>query len=292
MINPREIRYRIAGIKNTRKITRAMKMVAAAKLRRVLDSTICLRHYAHSIRAMKDHIMTQLPELAQKSFEGSIPETKVGVLFFTGDKGLCGSFNINLIKEFDRFTSTMPDAEFHVFAFGCKGKAHIQKRHNMEGDSVVLWDSLDGLINRVTFPLALGITKKALRAFRRHKIDSFYIVCSTYINALSQKPYVHKLWPPDMTKEDKEDKHHIHTYLYEPDPEILLQPILERFVSVSVYRAMLESASSEYAARMTAMESATKNSEELIDSLTLEYNKARQSAITSQLLDILGAMKT
>jgi len=286
MEHPREIKRRIRSIRSTQQITRAMKMVAAAKLRRVLDRTLALRPYAEAVTKIKDHLIEEAPELARRYYGESRPERNVGILFFTGDRGLCGAYNMNLAKEFDLFTASMPDRKFRVFTFGKKGESHVRKRNRREGAPFELWGSMDDLINRIEFPTALKITRQALGAFVEEEIDSFYVVYSTYINALAQRPNVRKLWPP--TVEHREEGRFEHNYLYEPSAEALLKPILERYVSISVFQAMLESASSEYAARMTAMDNATKNAEDFIESLTLAFNKARQAAITKEILDIVG----
>ncbi len=290
MAHPREIKRRIRSVSNTKQITRAMKMVAAAKLRRVLDKTIFLRPYTAGVTRLKNHLLEQAPDLARLYFGDERPEKKIGILFFTGDRGLCGSFNVNLAKEFEKFVAAHPDSTFSIFTFGKKGKSYIDKRRRKAQDLFEIAGHLDDLINRVQYPVALELTQKALGAFIDKKIDSFYVVFSTYINAMSQRPHAVKLWPPeyDPPQEQDEAKKLEHNYIYEPEMRELVRPILERFVSVSVYSAMLESASSEYAARMAAMENATKSAEEMIEGLTLLYNKARQAKITDEIIDIVG----
>lgn len=289
MAHPREIKNRIHSIQNTAQITRAMKMVATAKLRRVLDKTIDLRPYARSVTSLKNLLLEEAPDLAKLYYGGDREETNIGILFFTGDRGLCGSFNVNLAKELDRFTASKSGCKFRIFSFGKKGKSFITKKQKLEGDKIELSGSMDDLINRIHYPVALELTRKALGAFMSGQIDAFYVVFSTYINAMSQKPHTVKLWPPVLTGTVEEEADKLErNYLFEPNARDLVKPIMERYVSISVFQAMLESASSEYAARMSAMENATRSAGDLIDALTLVYNKARQAKITDEILDIVG----
>ncbi|MDZ7816977.1 MAG: F0F1 ATP synthase subunit gamma [Planctomycetota bacterium] len=171
-----------------------------------------------------------------------------------------------------------------------KGADYLRKlQKGRLGERIELLDTRHDLINNIKFPVALDYSRKAMKMHEEKQIDAYYIVFSTFANVLSQHPHVKKIWPadPQDIAEDSDEQFQ-HDYMYEPPAKELLSPILERFLSMSVFQAMLESASSEFAARMTAMENATRNADELIDDLTLAYNKARQAAITDEMLDIVG----
>ncbi len=286
MAQPREIRRRIKSIRNTQQITRAMKMVAAAKLRKVLDRTIQLRPYTDAITELREHLVNGGAGQFIRSVGEREPVGVTGVLFFAGDRGLCGSYNINLTKELDRFLASKPDEKFLVYTCGRKGKDYLLRKspHRSRCEH---WGHKDEIVNAASFALALELTREAIKAWESGRIDTLYVVYSQFINALSQKTAAVRLWPPDLTATEVRDEDES-DYIFEPDAESLIRPILERQVSTMVFSAMLESASSEYAARMTAMENATKNADDLVSALTLEYNKARQQAITDELLDIVG----
>ena len=288
MGHPREILKRIKGIKNTQQITRAMKMVAASKLRKVLDRTIELRPYSETISRIQEHLMQQSPEVAQRHIRASEVEKTIFVIFFTGDRGLCGSFNLNLVKEFDEFIASKPNCKFKVFCFGNKGRIHVEKLVAKEPAKIELIGSRDNLINDVKFPLALEFAKTTIEAYDNGTFDAMYLVFSTFKNVLSQWAHATKVWPPQMVKEPEGITFHHNLYLYDPSAEALIDPILLRSLSIHICQAMLESVSSEFSARMSAMENATKNADDIVEALTLEYNKSRQAAITNEILDIVG----
>ncbi|MFA4985009.1 MAG: ATP synthase F1 subunit gamma [Candidatus Brocadiia bacterium] len=284
---PRDIKRRIRSVINTQQITRAMKMVAASKLRKVQDRTITLRPYTFAVTRLKDHLLESVGDLAN-AFVEERPEKTVGVVFFSGDRGLCGAYNSNLIREFEKFRAANPDRNLRVFVFGKKGIAHIKKVCRQKNSRVEMCFSRFDLIKSLSFQVSLEVTKKLNADYAAGTLDSMYVIYSQFVNMASQSAGTRKLWPPSVEQSNQEPGRYAHDYLYEPPAVELVRPILDRYISVSLYAAMMESVSSEYAARMTAMENATKNADDMIDSLTLEYNKARQAFITKELLDIVG----
>ena len=287
MTQPREILKRIKGVENTQQITRAMKMVAASKLRKVLDRTIALRPYSDTITRLQDHLMEQVPDIAREHFRDVDKEKNIFVIFFTGDRGLCGSFNINLIKEFDKFVASKPDSNFKIFCFGRKGEAHVKKLVEEDSEKFEMIGFRDDLINDIKFPIAFEFAKTAKDACDIGNVDSAYVVFSTFENVLSQWAHTLRVWPPKIVEEPEGASIHHHLYLYDPNPEVLIDPILLRSLAVHIFQAMLESVSSEYSARMSAMENATHNADDIVETLTLEYNKSRQASITNEILDIV-----
>jgi F-type H+-transporting ATPase subunit gamma len=281
MATLRDIKRRIVSIKSTAKITKAMKMVSAAKLRRAQESMFALRPYSDKMRDVLQSLV-QPDKIDAHPLMKVRPRNTVEVLILTSDKGLCGAFNANVIKAGVSFINQLRSENFNVSisVVGKKADDYF-KRRNIPLRKV--WTRLSG---RITYTSAQEVAGDLMESYLAGEIDEVHIVYNEFKSVIAQKVTHTRLLPLGAIDhgEDKEKK----VYLFEPDEAMIFNNLLPKSVEIQVYRAMLESQAAEEAARMTAMENATKNAEEMIDRLTLEYNKARQASITKELMDIVG----
>lgn len=299
MATLREIRRRIRSVTNTQQITRAMKMVAAAKLRRAQRNLMALRPYAKSL----DHLRL---EAARRFIGDEHPllrpreERRVGLLLLTSDKGLCGSYNNNLVRAAEDHMRHRPELDFTVSVVGSKG-AHMLRR-----DGVTVADEWIELEDPADFRQVLGMAELFVERFENAEIDALDVIHAYFQSPLAQPTQTIRLLPlAPLTEEELdrpgnrpaeaadeaevgEEDEIVEPYLFEPDDESLAKAILLRNVAVQLFRTVSESQTSEHGARMTAMENATENAEEMMDELTHTYNVARQQHITGELLDIVG----
>ncbi len=282
MANLKEIRRRIASVKGTQKITRAMKMVAAARLRRAQES-------AESFRSYADLTSSVLAEVAAGATADDHPllerreNNRAIVLVISADRGLCGGFNGNLnrtVGEHEEMSAPRPE----LAIAGKKAMAYFERR------SVTICDSFPDVFDELNYETAAVIARKLAKMYRAGEVDRIEIAFNKMLSMISQKPTIRQLLPvalPEQTGE-QEESHGPAGFIFEPDRKKLLGRLLPMYVEVEIYRALLESVAAEQAARMTAMETATNNAQDMIDHLTLVYNRARQSAITNELMDIVG----
>jgi len=297
MANLRDIRNRIESVENTKQVTRAMKMVAAAKLRRAQEKIFEARPYAYKIAELTNHLKQELDPTAHSFFEA--PEEAPGalVILVTADRGLCGSFNSDAIKTAEHLIETSyaqkEDAEeLYLLCVGEKGHKHFQKRdYRLVGDYKGVFDSL-------TFDVAQQVVQNAVEGFERGIWGEVKLVYNEFKNTIVQNQIVEPLLPipeerfetPVMQEETDTfqlpENGRAVDYIFEPDARGLLDELVPRFLYYQMWRALLESNAAEQGARMVAMDNATTNAEDLIEDLTLEYNRARQSAITRELLEI------
>ena len=282
MANAKEIRTKIASIQSTQKITKAMEMVANSKMRKTQDRMAASRPYAEMIREVIGHLaLAQIgakhPYLEERDVK------RVGYLIISTDRGLCGGLNINLFKTVIADMSAWQEkgVEADVALIGSRGvsffssvKTNILTQVTNLGDEPTLSD-------------LIGPVKTMLEAYDNGKIDKLYIVTNKFINTMSQKPTIQQLLPLPPS-EDKELKASSWDYIYEPDAKSLLDVILRRYIESQVYQAVVDNLASEQAARMVAMKAATDNGANLINELQIVYNKARQGAITNELIDIVS----
>ena len=281
MATLRDIQRRIGSVKNTQTITRAMQMVAAAKLRRAQDSALKARPYA-------EKMMEVLGSLALRVSEESHPllerrEVKYErIIIVSSDKGLCGSFNNNAISRGEGIVNENKKngIDTSVVLVGTKVRDYYKKNKD-----IVHSEYVDAL-NNLQFSLAEEISRDIIECYTIKEIDKVSVIYTKFVSTMKQVVTVENLLPIDPMKAEPEES--VVDYIYEPDEERILKEILPRYVEVQVFKSLLESVASEHAARMMAMEAATKNAGELIDSLTLSFNKARQAAITKEMLDIVG----
>lgn len=283
MAGAKEIRSKIASIKNTQKITRAMEMVAASKMRKTQERMRASKSYATSIARVVRHIARAASEY-QHPFMLKRDIKRIGMVVVTTDRGLCGGLNANLLRETVRLMQLWKQEgkETDLCVLGRKGQAFFRR----VGGRVIA--SVDQLGDKPGIKDLIGTVKVMLDAFYKGDIDTLYIVYNEFINTMTQKPTVKQLLPLPVFEEDNTMLGHHWDYIYEPDAKELLDALLERYVELQTYQAVVENIACEQAAKMIAMKSATDNAAELIKEFQLAYNKARQAAITQELAEIVG----
>jgi F-type H+-transporting ATPase subunit gamma len=275
-----DIRRRIRSVKNTQQITKAMKMVSAAKLRRAQDRVIAARPYTAMLRAMLSDVAAatageetagENPLLARRE------ERRILLLLLTGDKGLAGAFNSNLIKGAQRFMAERREASVKLELIGRKGRDFFRKRGaDIAGAHI-------GLANKPAYADTAAIAATAMEMYRSQEIDAVYLLFNEFKSVVSQKLTVTRVLPVELpTRAEPMD------FIFEqPAPEIL-EALLPRYVETEFFRALLESSAAEHAARMTAMEAATSNAADMIDRLTLHMNRVRQASITKEIIEVVS----
>ena len=279
-----DFRRRIRSVKNTQQITRAMKFVAAARLRRAQESALAARPYAQELAKMLRSIMGRIDE-PQHPLLAVRPEERVLVIVLSGERGLAGAFNTNILRKANEVFRANKGKKLSVIPVGKKGRDAL-KRAGFEFAAEFI-----NVLAKVEFSTAREIANLVTELYKKEEIDAVYIVFSEFKSVISANLTVEKLLP--VEKMEAAEGASQADYIYEQPAEKLLDRLLPRYVETTVLRAMLESSAAEYAARMTAMESATKNAGEVIQGLTLHMNKVRQAAITREIIEIVsGASST
>lgn len=281
MASGKEIRSKIASIKNTQKITSAMEMVAASKMRKAQDRMQLGKPYAHRIRSVIGHIANSSPEYRHAYFD-TRPVKRVGYIVVSTDRGLCGGLNVNAFKA--AVVSMKAWHERNVEIDLCLIGARATTFFNSYGGNVIA--TVRNIGDAPAVADVVGVVKVMLDKFDGHEIDQLQIVSNSFINTMSQQPVIEQLLP--LLPSEEEDLKHHWDYLYEPEAKELLDGLLDRYIESQVYQAVVENNACEQAARMIAMKSATDNAGDLIDGLQLVYNKARQAAITQELSEIVS----
>ncbi|MDD5296014.1 MAG: F0F1 ATP synthase subunit gamma [Rhodocyclaceae bacterium] len=285
MASGKEIRTKIKSVQSTRKITRAMEMVAASKMRKAQERMRAARPYGEKIRNIAAHLSQANPEYKHPFLVRREPMTRVGLIVVTSDKGLCGGLNTNVLRL---ALTRMKDWEtkggvkdIQVAAIGSKGLGFMQRL----GAKVV--SQLTGLGDTPHLDRLIGPVKVMLDAYTRGELDAVYMVYTRFVNTMKQEPTMEQLLP--LSGEQLgEAKGHSWDYLYEPDAKAVIDELLVRYVEALVYQAVAENMASEQSARMVAMKSASDNAGKVIDELKLVYNKTRQAAITKELSEIVA----
>jgi len=287
MATLRDIQRRIRSVQSTQKITRAMKLVAAAKLRRAQERILAARPYAAKMGELLGNLVSaasgrdgaQHPLLEQR--EG--PRRQIVII--TADKGLAGAFNANVIRRALEFVRQSNTAEVTLVVVGRKARDFYRRRQwTIKRDLIGFWD-------RLAYSHAAELADYFMQQYLDGEVDEVYLVYNEFRSVVIQRPVREQLLPIPKTAVGEADAASAATavdYLYEPNPKAILDELLPRHVRTQVFKALMESLAGEYGARMTAMEAATKNAKEMIDVLTIQYNKARQEKITKELLDIVG----
>jgi F-type H+-transporting ATPase subunit gamma len=296
-----DFRRRVRSVRNTQQITRAMKFVAAAKLRRAQERVFAARPYARQILRVMRSAMARVPQ-PRHPLMVRRAEERILVLVLSGDKGLCGAFNANIIRRAVEFLSANRDKQVLVIPIGKKVRDALRKRQ------VRFLEEYINVSQRVEFAQAQEIARQVMDRYSRAEVDVVYVLYNEFKSVLAQRLVVEKLLPvePEQLTEtlapaDRAEAHPpmpTHPappvgavpvdYLYEQPPEQILARVLERHVETQIFRILLESAAAEHAARMTAMDSATNNAAELIESLTLHMNKVRQATITKEIIEVVS----
>ena len=284
MPGSKEIRTKIKSVQNTRKITKAMEMVAASKMRKAQDRMRAGRPYSDIVRSICANLSHATPEFIHPFMAKHKTLRKVGLIVVTTDKGLCGGLNTNLLRILmQRVKQWETDGvEVRVTAFGNKGLGFFSRiGAQVVSHAVQLGDTprLETLI---------GPAKVQLDAFAAGELDAVYLASSLFVNTMKQESLVRQLLPLDDDRPERTDPNHQWDYLYEPGAEQVLSDLLSRYVESLIYQAVAENMACEQSARMVAMKSASDNAKTLIDDLQLTYNKARQAAITKELSEIVG----
>jgi F-type H+-transporting ATPase subunit gamma len=277
MANLIDIRRRIRSVKNTQQITKAMKMVAAARLRRAQDRIFATRPYAEEIRKVMANLAAHAGGLRHPLLE-SRPEKKVLLVVVTGDKGLAGSFNANVLRRAGEQIPRLP--AFDLLLLGRKGVDFFRRR------PFKVRKGYTTLFSNVTYAQAQEIADDLSAAYAAGEYDAVRVVYNRFKSIMSQELTEETLLP--IPRPAVGDQGATREYLFEPAAEEILEELLPRYITFQVYRVLLESQAAEHAARMTASDSATKNAGEIIDRLTLRYNRARQAAITTQLIEVVS----
>lgn len=278
----KEIKTQIASITSTRKITSAMEMVAASKMRRAQDRMQSSRPYARSIRGVIQHLAKANPEY-KHLYMRDTEIKRVGFIIVASDRGLCGGLNINVFKA---AVSKMKgfhtqNVEIDICALGSKAISFFR---NYGGNVLA---AKGGLGDAPEAEQLVGAVKVMLDAYNDGKIDRLFVVSNEFVNTMTQKPNVEQLLPLQAEEDDSSLNHHW-DYIYEPEARDLLEGLLSRYIESCVYQAVVENNACEQAARMLAMKNATDNAGDLIDELQLVYNKARQAAITQEISEIVS----
>jgi F-type H+-transporting ATPase subunit gamma len=274
-----DIRRRIRSVKNTQQITKAMKMVSAAKLRRAQERVVAARPYSAMLHRILSNVaaaaagneeITNSPLLKERA------EKRVQLILFTSDRGLAGAFNGNLLKATQRFIDDHRDASVELELVGRKGRDFFRRRtYPISGDHV-------GILNKPAYADASGIAQRIIQRFENDEIDAVYVIYNAFKSVMSQELTVSKVLPVAAPTGEPVD------YIFEQPVEQLMTSLLPKYVEVQVYTAMLETAAAEHAARMTAMDSATSNAADVIENLTLYMNRVRQASITREIIEVVS----
>ncbi|MCL9683100.1 F0F1 ATP synthase subunit gamma [Legionella maioricensis] len=283
MAGAKEIRTKISSINKTRKITRAMEMVAASKMRKTQERMRASKPYANKIYDVVKHIARANSEY-RHPFMDTREIKRIGIIVVTTDRGLCGGLNANLLRETIRTIRNWKEQgkEVDVAVIGRKGQAFFKR----VGGNIL--GSVDHLGDTPSINDFIGLVKVMLDAYYNGTIDALHVVYNEFVNTMTQKPTVKQLLPLPKSEDDSKVMGHHWDYIYEPDAKDLLDDILERYIELQVYQAVVENIACEQAAKMIAMKSATDNAGDLIKEFQLAYNKARQAAITQELAEIVG----
>ncbi|MCK4909795.1 MAG: ATP synthase F1 subunit gamma [Planctomycetes bacterium] len=323
-MNTRAIKRKIRSVNNIKKITRAMEMVSASKLKKIQGKLMAIRPYSAKLQTIMDNLLTYLPPeaithplLKARSSEqldvppqrgearptklgGEFPEQRTGrkknivAVVMSSDKGLCGGYNANLLKTAGRFVAEQNETDIKIMALGRKSNDYFKKQE------LEIMASHTQLSTEINFRTVKKMMGPVLASYETRALDEVWLIYSEFVNPMVQKPRVTRFLPMLTAAEiekrrasasEKEDQPKLdlpYGYLFEPDPKVILDLIVPRYIEVRFYSIVLEAMASEHGARMMAMRNATKNAEEVIDNLTLTFNKARQASITGELLDIVG----
>jgi F-type H+-transporting ATPase subunit gamma len=274
-----DIRRRIRSVRNTQQITKAMKMVSAAKLRRAQDRVIASRPYGAALRALLSDVAAAAgtdERVAAQSLLARRPEQRVQLVLITSDKGLAGAFNANLIKAAQRFAEEHKPAATDFLLIGRKGRDFFRKR------AVPITGEHLGMA-KVQYEDAAAIGQKLMERFRSEEIDAVYLLYNEFKSVMAQKVTLAQVLPMELPKQTEPVD-----FIFETPAVEMLASLLPRYVESELYRALLESAAAEHAARMTAMDAATSNAADMIETLTLYMNRVRQASITKEIIEVVS----
>ena len=285
MAGLKEIRTRIASVKTTRQVTSAMKMVSAAKLKKAQDAILQIRPYADKLHQILTSLSASLENVEDSVYTQERTPEKVLVILVTSNRGLCGGFNANISKKaielvIDKYSNQQKLGKLDFLCIGKQGERYLKHR----GFKVVANENT--LFDELTFENASKVAEGAMKAFETKDYDRIELAYNQFKNAAVQVQTTEQFLPVEM-EEDTEDSAN-YDFIYEPSKEYIIKELIPRSLKIQLYKALLDSNAAEHGARMTAMHQATDNATTLIGNLTLQYNKARQAAITGEILEIVG----
>ncbi len=286
MATLREIKRRIVGVQNTQQITKAMKMVAAARLRRAQENIINARPYSRKISEVLHHLLS-----AEKDFSNPLLEQrelkKLAVLVVTSDRGLCGAFNMNVIRTVEEMLETeysnlLGSSDIDLYCMGKKGGDYFNRLpYNIA-------EKYNGLFSSLKFDFVSGFMKNLVNRFVTGEIDKVIVVYNEFKSVIQQNVVIEQLLPIKR-EEETEQVHKKHVeFIYEPDKASIINSLMPKYLNASMWRILLESYAAELGARMTAMDMATENAKEMIRTLQIKYNKERQASITKEIIEIVS----
>ena len=284
MATLRDIKRRIKSVQSTEKITNAMKMVAAAKLRKAQERVINARPYAHDIFDMFSHLTSE-EDLNVNVYLKSREVKNVAIVIITADRGLCGAFNSNIIKEATKYIEEeikKNNLNAHLVCVGNKGFEFFRKR-----DYNILFNKI-GLFSNLQFQSALEVTNHVINGYVNGIYDKVVIIYNEFKSIIQQKIVLEQFLPIPVQKNNKKEIIASTNYIFEPDQNLILNYLIPKHLKAQMWRILLESSASELGAKMTAMDNATTNAKEMIRTLQLKYNKERQAAITKEILEIVS----
>jgi F-type H+-transporting ATPase subunit gamma len=283
-----DLRRRIRSVKNMQQITKAMKMVSAAKLRRAQEHALGSRPYANMMGRVLANVArtsASLDEITDMPLLQVRDEKNIRLILVSSDTGLAGAFNANLFRMAQRFIDDHRNAELQIEAIGRKGRDHYRRRnYKFSGEHI-------GIVEKPKYEQAREIADKMIEAYGKSETDAVYIAVNEFKSAMTPNLVLRKILPVELPEEEKQeddkDERQV-DYIYEQPPQELLKALLPRYVEMEIYRAMLESVSAYHAARMTAMDAASKNAGDVIQDLTLNLNRVRQASITREIIEIVS----
>ena len=274
-----DIRRRIRSVKNTQQLTKAMKTVSAAKLRRAQERVVSARPYANQLRHVLGGLAGRIENVVHPLLEVR-PEQRILLLVVTADRGLCGGFNSNLTKAAQTFLRRHSSEDVRLYTIGKKGRDFFRRRNaNLVGEYTNFFSKLEVAHGK-------DIARQITDMYARSEIDAVYITYNEFKSAIQQRIVVERLLP--LGGADLKDTAPGVDYIFEQPPQEILNRLLPRYVEIEVYRALLESAAAEHGARMAAMDTASRNAGDMIESLTLNMNRVRQAAITREIIEVVG----
>ena len=283
MASLKDIKRKVGAVQKTKQITRAMNMVAASKFKSSQVRMENFRPYAGKFMDVLNSLALRVENISHPLLAVRDPR-KIRVICMTSDRGLCGGFNTNLIKATERFLKdkSQEGKEISLINVGRKGRDYFRKKASIIGQWV-------DILGKFDMTLAVSISNDLITPFIKEEYDELYLIYNQFVNVSVQRPTVIRLFPlPSIGQDVDVDPEKRLDYAYEPSEEVLLQKLLTMYVHVLIFRALLETSAGENGSRMASIDNATKNCEDLIQSLTLKMNKARQAAITAELMDIVG----
>ena len=288
MANLKEVRIRLASVNTTQQITKAMKLVAASKLKRAQDRILQMRPYSEKLNEILSNIMANLEGGSSLSFNKKRTPNKVLVVLITSDKGLCGGFNSNLVKTArrlanDTYAEQRKNGGLTFLTIGKKGYDSFKKEKDINFNT----DHL-GLFANLTFDNSLQVSEQLMKWFLEEKFDVIELVYAKFVNAATQQYMVERFLPVAGSQNQAKTSGKKADYIFEPEKEKLLEELVPKILNTQFFKALLDSNASENGARMVAMDSATNNAQELMRQLRILYNRERQAAITKEILEIVG----